>query len=61
MSKRKSGSTATRESNAERISKLAMAQIEADRHSVRAKTERLRALRLAKETAELTKRDLSGE
>ena len=61
MTRRPSASTATRESNAERISKLAMAQIEADRHRVRAKTERLRALRLAKEADELTKCDFKGK
>jgi hypothetical protein len=52
---------AARESNAERISKLAMAQIEADRQRMRAKTERLRALRLAKEAVEGTKGGRKGE
>jgi hypothetical protein len=43
-----------RESVADQTSKAAMALIEADAKRVRAKTERLRALRLAKEAAEKT-------
>jgi hypothetical protein len=44
-------------SKAERISKAAMAQVESETQQMLAKTERLRALRLAKEAAERTKLD----
>ena len=54
MSKRKSGRKTAEvlASKAERINKAAMAQIESDTQQMLAKTERLRALRLAKEAAE---------
>jgi hypothetical protein len=59
MSKRKSGRKTAEvlASKAERINKAAMAQIESDTQQMLAKTERLRALRLAKEAAERTKLD----
>jgi hypothetical protein len=44
-----------RESVAEQTSKTAMALVEADARRTRAKTERLRALRLAREAAEAKK------
>jgi hypothetical protein len=44
-----------RETVAEQTSRTAMALIRADAKRVRAKTERLRALRLAKEAAEIKK------
>ena len=59
MTKRKSGRKTGEvlASKAERINKAAMAQIESDTQQMLAKTERLRALRLAKEAAERTKLD----
>ncbi len=58
MTKRKAGeqTAAARESKAERISVAAMAQVESDAQRMRAKTERLRAVRLAKEATDVTKR-----
>jgi hypothetical protein len=47
-----------RETRAERTNAAAMAQIASDAQRVRAKTERLRALRLAKEAGDVTKRSL---
>jgi hypothetical protein len=46
----------SRESKAERIDATARAIIETDTQRMRAKTERLRALRVAKETADVKKR-----
>jgi hypothetical protein len=59
MSKRRIGgqSAEVLASKAERISKAAMAHIQAETQRTRAKTERLRALRLAKEAADRTKVD----
>jgi hypothetical protein len=59
--RKKSALTESRESTAERISKAAMAQVESDTEHMRSKTERLRALRLAKEVGEATKRRSKGE
>ena len=53
MTKRKDGGTPgeSRETKTERIHAAAMAIIETDAQRMRAKTERLRALRLAKKSA----------
>jgi hypothetical protein len=56
MTKRKPGEQTAAESKAEHISKAAMAQIESDTQRMRAKTERFRALRVAKEAGEATER-----
>ena len=58
MTKRKGSAppAESRESKAARIHATAMAIIESDALRMRSKTERLRALRLAKEAAEATKR-----
>ena len=51
-SKKGRGVAETRENKAERTSAAARAQIESDAQRAQAKTEKLRALRLAKEAAE---------
>ena len=58
MTKRKDGGQPgeSREGKAERIHTTAMAIIETDTQLMRAKTERLRALRLAKTSGEEAKR-----
>jgi hypothetical protein len=61
MTKRKSEPSATRESNAERTNKAAREQIDSDTARMRAKTERLRALRVAKEADEAAKRLPKGK
>jgi hypothetical protein len=47
----------TRDSKAEGIHTVAMAIVETDAQSMRAKTERLRELRLQKEATDATKRE----
>jgi hypothetical protein len=51
-SKKGRGLAETRENKAERTTSVARAQIESDSERARAKTEKLRNLRLAKEAAE---------
>ena len=46
-----------RDSKAERVYAAAMAMVETDAQSMRAKTERLRELRLQKEATDATKRE----